>query len=100
MELCGEIGKTGNKCVLEQGHKSKHKEGVARLDSHLCHWLSCDKPVDPKFWGCRTHWYKLPQDLRNKIWATYKPGQEITKTPSKAYMLAAQRVQVWIRSQV
>ena len=33
-------------------------------------------------WGCRPHWYKLPKTLRAKVWATYVPGQEITKTPS------------------
>ena len=39
---------------------------------------------------------RLPKRLRNRIWATYVPGQEITKTPSEAYLKAADDVQEWI----
>lgn len=38
----------------------------------------------------------LPKQLRDLIWATYRPGQEVTKTPSIAYIHAAQQVQKWI----
>jgi hypothetical protein len=48
-------------------------------------------------WGCRDHWFSLPKYLRDEIWAHYVPGQEITKTPSKAYIDAANKVQEWIR---
>jgi hypothetical protein len=47
-------------------------------------------------WGCKTHWFALPKYLRDKIWATYRPGQEITKTPSLEYIAAAREVQEWI----
>ncbi|HEV8503678.1 MAG TPA: hypothetical protein VGR63_19055 [Casimicrobiaceae bacterium] len=50
-------------------------------------------------WGCRAHWYQLPQRLRNRIWAAYVPGQEISKTPSPAYIDAAKAVQQWIAEQ-
>lgn len=50
-------------------------------------------------WGCKVHWFRLPHDLRNRIWATYRPGQEITKTPSVAYLDAAKAVQKWIGEQ-
>ena len=46
-------------------------------------------------WGCKKHWFKLPRGLRAKIWATYRPGQEITKTPSAAYLKAADEVEKW-----
>lgn len=65
--------------------------------SHTCHWPDCDKKVPPAMWGCRTHWYMLPKNLRDKIWATYVSGQEITKTPSIAYIEAANEVQEWIQ---
>lgn len=64
---------------------------------HTCHWPDCELEVPPKMWGCKQHWFKLPKRLRDKIWATYKPGQEITKTPSKAYMHVARQVQDWIK---
>jgi hypothetical protein len=40
--------------------------------------------------ACRPHWFMLPKRLRDAIWATYRPGQEITKDPSPAYLEAAQ----------
>lgn len=49
-------------------------------------------------WGCKRHWFKLPKFLRDWIWATYVPGQEITKTPSDEYLEAADAVQQWIET--
>lgn len=48
-------------------------------------------------WGCKAHWFRLPADLRQRIWTTFKPGQEINGTPSPEYLLAADDVQRWIR---
>lgn len=64
--------------------------------THTCHWPSCGKSVPPAMWGCSRHWFKLPKRLRDRIWITYRPGQEITKTPSVAYIQAATEVQKWI----
>lgn len=47
-------------------------------------------------WGCKPHWFRLPKKHRDAIWATYVPGQEITKTPSLEYLEAARVVQHWI----
>jgi hypothetical protein len=51
-------------------------------------------------WGCKFHWFKLPLKLRNAIWSNYVPGQEITKTPTKEYLVAADEVQKWIKEQI
>lgn len=67
--------------------------------SHKCHWPGCEKAVSPAMWGCKGHWFRLPASLRAKIWATYKPGQEITKTPSPAYIAVARQIQEWIELQ-
>lgn len=64
---------------------------------HMCHWPDCPTPVPPAMWGCKKHWFMLPKQLRDRIWATYRPGQEITKDPSDEYMAAALSVQRWIR---
>jgi hypothetical protein len=69
------------------------------VSEHTCHWPGCGKQVPPKLWGCREHWYRLPARLRAEIWAHYRPGQEITKTPSREYIEAAKAVQDWIRGQ-
>jgi hypothetical protein len=64
---------------------------------HTCHWPGCNKEVAPNLWGCSKHWYTLPINVRGKIWRTYMPGQEITKTPSIAYIEAAKEAQEWIK---
>lgn len=67
--------------------------------AHTCHWPGCTAHVPPRMWGCRTHWFRLPKNLRDRIWDTYVPGQEITKTPSKEYIEVANAVQQWIATQ-
>ena len=69
----------------------------AHMERHTCHWLSCNVAVPPRLWGCKTHWFMLPPQLRSRIQAAYHPGQEIDKKPSREYLDAAQAVQDWIR---
>lgn len=64
--------------------------------SHVCHWPACPEEVPPRLWGCRRHWFTLPQILRAHILKEYQPGQEITKTPSVRYIAVALIVQAWI----
>lgn len=69
--------------------KKKHRD-------HHCHWPGCDQQVAPAAWGCRVHWYMLPVRLRNKIWAAYRAGQEVNRTPSREYVKVAREVRNWI----
>lgn len=68
--------------------------------NHTCHWPGCTMPVPAAMWGCFTHWTRLPRSLQSKIWATYQPGQEISKTPSREYIDVALEVQEWIRKDI
>lgn len=78
--------------------KADYVRGSTAHDGlHTCHWPGCGKSVPPAMWGCKTHWFKLPARLRAKVWATFKPGQEITKTPSPEYLAVAREVQEWIK---
>jgi hypothetical protein len=36
-------------------------------------------------WGCRKHWFMLPKAIRDRIWATYEPGQETSGSQSDEY---------------
>ena len=63
---------------------------------HTCHWPRCGKQVPPAVWGCRTHWFRLPKSLRDRIWAAYRPGQEKDMRPSDEYRAVAKDVQDWI----
>lgn len=80
--------------------KADYVKSEPQSRHHTCHWPGCDKQVPPAMWGCKTHWFKLPIGLRNKIWATYRPGQEKTRTPSRAYVHVARQVQQWIADNV
>lgn len=54
--------------------------------SHLCHAEGCHVVVPPKLLMCRPHWYMVPIHIRDLVWQHYRPGQEIDKRPSMAYM--------------
>jgi hypothetical protein len=56
--------------------------------SHRCHALGCNKEIPPKLLMCLRHWRMVPERLQAEIWRTYRPGQEIDKMPSEAYMEA------------
>lgn len=73
------------------------RQKVEHDGKHHCHYPGCDKAVSPAMWGCKKHWFKLPMHLRNLIWRTYRPGQEISKNPSTEYIDAAKQVQAWIK---
>lgn len=79
--------------------KVKHVRAAQQTRKHECHWPGCAKQVPPAQWGCGPHWFKLPKYLRDLIWATYRPGQEISMTPSAEYLDAANAVQQWIHAQ-
>jgi hypothetical protein len=76
--------------------KVEYVKSQGQTRDHSCHWPGCDKQIPPAMWGCSYHWYRLPQTLRYKIWNTYRPGQEVTMTPSPAYIKVAEEVQKWI----
>jgi hypothetical protein len=69
-------------------------------EKHLCHWPGCEREVDPRLWGCKSHWFRLPKPLRDEIWRTYRPGQEITKDPSREYVIAIKAVRDWALDQI
>ena len=62
---------------------------------HRCHHPHCRVAVRPSLFACRSHWHALPKSLRDRIWTTYRPGQEITKDPSRAYLAAAADALDW-----
>lgn len=87
------------KCPGASTHRQKvdHVRRAQQTRSHTCHWPGCTQQVPPAMWGCKSHWFRLPKALRDRIWATYRAGQEETLTPSVAYLEAADAVQCWIR---
>ena len=80
--------------------KAEYVKSQGQTRAHTCHWVGCTRQVPPALWGCKDHWFKLPKSLRDRIWATYKPGQEVTMTPSAEYLKAADDAEKWIKEQV
>lgn len=78
--------------------KREYVRRAGQTRDHTCHWPGCTKQVPPALWGCKAHWFSLPKHLRDRVWSTYQPGQEITMTPSRAYLIVAQAVQDWIHA--
>lgn len=78
--------------------KVAYVKGQGQTRDHHCHWPGCPEQVPPAKWGCTRHWFKLPKPLRDRIWRTFDPGQEVAGTPSKDYIAAAREVQAWIKA--
>ncbi len=55
-----------------------------------CLWPGCRRPVSRKpFWGCASHWYTLPEELRTEI---SRAGERGTPT----YTAATDKAREWI----
>jgi len=67
---------------------------------HVCHWPGCGKPVPPKMWGCKPHWFSLSGAIRRRIWLTYRKGQEIDKKPSPEYLAAALEARMYALAKI
>lgn len=65
-----------------------------------CHATGCQLKVLTSKLFCRSHWFALPKELRDRVWATYVPGQEKTKQPSREYVAAVRAAQDYLRDQV
>lgn len=76
--------------------KVRHVLAAGQSRRHLCHWPGCAQQVPPAMWGCRAHWFTLPKPIRDRIWRTYRPGQENSGRPSPEYVEAARAAQEWI----
>lgn len=41
---------------------------------HPCLWPGCGRPVPLDMWGCKAHWFILPQEIRNEILEAWRFG--------------------------
>lgn len=57
--------------------------------THHCHVPGCKKAVPPNLLMCLRHWSSVPKHLQNRVWKTYRRGQEVDKNPSAEYVAAA-----------
>jgi hypothetical protein len=81
------------------GDKADYVKSQGQTRAHECHWPTCKRQVPPALYMCKEHWLMLPKALRNKVWAAYVPGQEVTMTPSAKYLEVVAEVEDWIRTE-
>jgi CDP-diacylglycerol pyrophosphatase len=81
---------------MKKPSKAEYVKKQTQFRKHHCHWPECQEQVPPAMWGCKKHWFMLPKNLRDRVWATYRPGQEKDMRPSEAYLKVAEEVQKWI----
>jgi hypothetical protein len=63
--------------------------------AHRCARPGCPATVPARMLACRAHWFELPRELRDAIWAAYRPGQS-RKDPKGAYLAVVRRcVDFW-----
>jgi hypothetical protein len=65
--------------------------------AHRCPWPGCERMVPRLMWGCRTHWCRLPGDLRMRIGRAYRYGLDIHTHPTHQYVEAHRAALDWIR---
>lgn len=64
---------------------------------HTCHWPGCAQRIALSQLMCRDHWLRLPKHLRDGIWRTFRPGQEIDGEVSSGYQRALRAVLRYVR---
>lgn len=77
----------------------KIRSQIARItpahlqEQHACNWPTCPKRVPVDMWGCRDHWFRLPPEIRRRIWKEYDPNDRL----SPVYLAAFNEAQEWIK---
>jgi hypothetical protein len=61
------------------------------MSAHRCHARGCNVPVPPRLLFCGRHWRMTPRPLQQEVLRHYRPGQEIDKRPTPAYLTAMRR---------
>lgn len=64
--------------------------------NHTCHAMGCGKPVPPRMFMCRQHWFSLSATMRNLVWSVYVPGQELRRDPSAEYLEVTNLIIQWL----
>ena len=44
----------------------------------------CERPIDPSRLMCRVHWYMVPKEIRDEVWATWQSGRAAYSSEHRA----------------
>jgi len=67
------------------------RRGRPRRELPPCRCSGCPRRASQAGWGCRPHWFRLPPDLRSRLWRADRdePG-------GRAWSLCADEADRWI----
>jgi hypothetical protein len=68
------------------------------MTAHACHAFACKAATKPSLFMCPRHWRMVPQEMKDALWAAYRPGQEIDKRTTREYRSAALTAQRAVRA--
>jgi hypothetical protein len=79
-------------------HDTHADDGPRRKSSgfHVCPWPGCERTVPASMWGCRAHWYALPNNVRAWIGRAYRSGIDHGTHPTRSYVDAHRAALAWI----
>jgi len=58
-----------------RGRGPRGQLGTLRSAVDWCPIARCGRQIDPSRLMCRSHWYMVPKELRDQVWATWRSGQ-------------------------
>jgi hypothetical protein len=57
------------------GRGPRGRQSTLGSGSNFCPIPGCGSQIDPSRLMCRAHWYVVPKDMRDRVWATWRSGQ-------------------------
>jgi hypothetical protein len=54
-----------------------------------CPVTGCGNQIDPSRLMCRAHWYLVPKQLRDRVWATWRSGRGAQSAEHQRTVLTA-----------
>jgi hypothetical protein len=70
-----------------------------RAERTQCRRPGCGRYATQANWGCRSHWFELPPDLRARIWQAAVRDRGPDGQLGKAWQAAADEAERWIAEQ-
>jgi hypothetical protein len=66
---CYRVGKIIVVCTRGAARARKpESQKAGKPDPPRCRHPGCDRAASQAGWGCKPHWFKLPLDLRNRLY--------------------------------
>lgn len=58
-------------------------------DTHRCPYEGCQRRLSRDLFACSSHWFKLPEKVRDDVWRAYRRhgvgSAELAKAHERAY---------------